>query len=551
MGRTGSTLRIFKLSSADAGSTGFGSRAVRLGAACLVSSLVVVASQAAEPTRVIQLGLYQKPGVAWWAWRSVERDRPELAQGLEPIVTPLDPSRPDADAALRASVPPGVDAVALCRRMVGAGLGCLIVDGSSSVAATAGTVPAPRPSLDAAPQFDADPSPARDALREAAAATAAARAVPPPSPPAQPNRVGGVVVPGQKPGAIISAPVRTPATLTASLSGFPTPPPAPIKAPALPEPPRPVAPEESASPAPAPAQGPTTLAQAAATALPGLLQPRTEAAPTDLMHSAAVPAAALSAILPAFHTAAAAILRSEEAKTLTDVDRRARRQGRLGGLIPGQRLAVTPAVLNGNGINYCAVTLDDGPHRVVTPRILKVLEEERIKVTYFPIGKPSEINGQIIRDFVDAGHEVGNHSYSHGDLRSMSHDRQRFEIEETNRILRENGANPVLFRPPYGRYNDGLIKVAEEAGLSTVLWNTDTRDWQSRDPDKIVQQVRTSAGMGSVLLLHSTYPSTVSALPRVVAELRSKGCQFVTLSQWIERMRDLAEPALLAGGASE
>jgi len=549
MGRTGSTLRFFRFSSADAVSAGAVSRAAAFGVAVLLSSVLAVASQAAEPARVIQLGLYQKPGVAWWAWKSVERERPELARGLEPLVTPLDPARPDADAALRAAVPAGVDAVALCRRMVGAGLGCLILDGSTSVATSAGTVPAPRPSLDAAPQVDADPSPARDALREAAAATSAPRlsVAPTTPPPAAATRVGGVVVPGQKPGAIISTPVRTPPTLTASLAGFPAPPPAPTKMPSLPEPPQPVV-----NDAAAPAQGPATLAQAAAAALPGLLRPRSDAAaPPDLMHSAAVPAAALSAILPAFHAEAAAILRAEEARTLTDVDRRARRQGRLGGLVPGQRLSVTPAVLNGNGINYCALTLDDGPHRVVTRRVLEVLEEERVKVTYFPIGKPSEVNGQIIRDFVAAGHEVGNHSYTHGDLRSMSADRQRFEIDETNRILRENGASPVLFRPPYGRYNESLIKVAEQAGMSTVLWNTDTRDWQSRDPDKIVQQVRTTAGMGSVLLLHSTYPSTVSALPRVIAELRSKGCQFVTLSQWIERMRDLAEPALLAGGAEE
>lgn len=538
-------MRIDKLPFAGIGVIAVASRSFFFALTLLLGSFVAATAPAAQPPRMIQLGLYQKPGVAWWAWKSVERDSPELARGLDPVVVPLDPARPDADAALRAQVPAGVDAAALCRRMIGAGLGCLLLDGTSI--ATADTVPAPRVTLDAASRFDADPSPARDALREAAAASAGV-SPPPPSAVQPAARVGGVVVPGQKPSAIISTPIRTPATLTASLSGFPTPPSQPIRVPSFPEPPRDEdVPDVSSD---SPASGPSTLAKAAAAALPGLARSRTETT-TDLLHSAAVPAAALSAILPAFHAEAAAILRAEEAKTLTDVDRDNRRQGRLGAVIPGQRrLEITPAVFNGNGINYCAVTLDDGPHRVVTRRVLEVLEEERIKVTYFPIGKPSLVNGRIIRDFVEAGHEVGNHSFSHGDLRSMPPDRQRFEIEETNRILRENGANPVLFRPPYGRYNESLIRIAGELGMQTVLWNTDTRDWQSRDPDKIVQQVRTTAGSGSVLLLHSTYPSTVSALPRVIAELRSKGCQFVTLSQWIEKMRDLAEPAFLAGAGS-
>jgi peptidoglycan/xylan/chitin deacetylase (PgdA/CDA1 family) len=130
-------------------------------------------------------------------------------------------------------------------------------------------------------------------------------------------------------------------------------------------------------------------------------------------------------------------------------------------------------------------------------------------------------------------------------MRTMPAAAQKTEIAESNRILRSFDAKPVLFRPPYGRYTLELLANARAEGMIPVLWSVDTRDWQVRDPDKIVQHVRTVAGTGSVLLMHSTYPSTLSALPRVIKELRAKGCQFVTLSEWIERMRRLAAPHMV------
>nr|WP_247886439.1 polysaccharide deacetylase family protein [Azospirillum brasilense] len=202
-----------------------------------------------------------------------------------------------------------------------------------------------------------------------------------------------------------------------------------------------------------------------------------------------------------------------------------------------------PATLKEEGWNLCALTFDDGPHRVVTRQILDVLNREKIPATYFPVASVAENQGEVIRDFLAAGHEIGNHSLTHADLRAMAPDAQRHEIAEANRILRGFGANPVLFRPPYGRYTPDLLTIAREESMSPVLWTVDTRDWQVRDPDRIVQHVKTEAGTGSVLLLHSTYPSTLNALPRVIAAMRAKGCEFVTLSEWIERMHQIATPA--------
>ena len=152
---------------------------------------------------------------------------------------------------------------------------------------------------------------------------------------------------------------------------------------------------------------------------------------------------------------------------------------------------------------------------------------------------------EVIRDFVAEGHEIGNHSLTHADLRALPPAAQRFEIAEANRILRTMGADPVLFRPPYGRYTNAMLAITRDENMSPVLWNVDTRDWQVRDPDKIVHHVKTSAGTGSVILLHSTYASTAAALPRVITELRAKGCNFVTLSEWITSMKALATPMMV------
>ncbi|MBK4721302.1 polysaccharide deacetylase family protein [Azospirillum sp. YIM DDC1] len=375
-----------------------------------LAALPDTAARAADGPSLLQLGLFQKEGDAWWAWDSLRRRSPDLADGLSPAVVPLDARRQGEGVALRATAPTGLDVASLCRRMLGAGFGCLVLD-------------APPP-----------PSPAQSA----------------PQAPAQ-------------------APEIKPHSDSAQLA-----------------PPR----------------------------------PGNEAKPD-----------------------VAITYPPEAARTMAAIEKTGRRKGRLGAVIPDTALDVMPATLKEEGWNLCALTFDDGPHRVVTRQILDVLNREKIPATYFPVASVAENQGEVIRDFIAAGHEIGNHSLTHADLRAMDPEAQRHEIAEANRILRGFGANPVLFRPPYGRYTPDLLAIAREESMSPVLWTVDTRDWQVRDPDRIVQHVKTEAGTGSVLLLHSTYPSTLNALPRVIAAMRAKGCEFVTLSEWIERMHQIATPA--------
>ncbi len=446
---------------------------------------------------LLQLGLFSRESDAWYAWESLQRRQPELTRDLKAGVSFLDGKTEASGAVLRAATVGDVDAQRLCRRIVGAGFGCLIVDAPAvSTVATTGM------------------EPAKAATPQPPAATAPVTATAPAS---------TITVPVAK--IPTSAPASAPTIAT---------PPAAVPASATPP---------AAPPSPATSIQPSAIAQAPATGspAPSVLAPISAAQAAPLVP----PPGMIAAAPPPEGTV---IYTEEDARTMADIEQHSRSKGRLRSVMPDSRLDVMPATLKRESWNLCALTFDDGPHRTVTRQVLDVLNREGVRATYFPVGRVAQHQGDLIRDFIASGHEIGNHSLTHSDLRPMGVEAQRYEIAETNRILRSFGANPVLFRPPYGRYSNELLSVARAEQMSSVLWTVDTRDWKVRNADKIVEHIKTAAGTGSVFLMHSTYASTAEALPRVIAELRNKGCEFVTLSEWLERMRTLALPKIVNAG---
>ncbi|MFP5512392.1 MAG: polysaccharide deacetylase family protein [Alphaproteobacteria bacterium] len=430
---------------------------------------------------VLQLGIYSRDGDAWWSWKSLQQRQPALAADLTATVMLLDGKSEAGGVALYAQVGNGTDPKVLCRRIVGAGFGCLVVDRPPASATPAQPEPLPVATAKAAP----------DAKAPAA--------------------------------AMITAP-----------------------APAAPEPPKPPA----VTVAVAPPAAATTEAQPQPAVKPEVPSGTTTSVLAPIGTAAAAPMAppppSVAAAIPPAE--GLIIYNEEDARTMADIEQHSRRKGRLRSVMPDSRYDVMPATLKKENWNLCALTFDDGPHRTVTRQVLDILNREGVRATYFPVGRIAERQGELIRDFVAGGHEIGNHSLTHSDLRKMDAVAARYEIAETNRILREFGANPVLFRPPYGRYSAELLAVAREERMGSVLWSVDTRDWQVRNADKIVSQIKLGGMPGNVFLMHSTYPSTAQALPRVIAELRAKGCEFVTLSEWLDRARNLALPKIVNAG---
>lgn len=215
-----------------------------------------------------------------------------------------------------------------------------------------------------------------------------------------------------------------------------------------------------------------------------------------------------------------------------------------------------PQVYDGNTImrqpmreNLCALTFDDGPSRY-TPHILDVLREHGIPATFFMLGKNVKLYPQHVQRIVAEGHEVGNHSFSHPNLRRMAHDRKREEIELTDRLLRDLGADPLYMRPPYGSYDKDVVDIANRLGVTVVLWSVDSQDWKRRPANyahiiNAVGQVFPPGQMRGILLFHDPLKTTATDLPKIISDLKAGGCQrFVTVSDYINSVLD-PEPPLL------
>ncbi|WP_353860871.1 polysaccharide deacetylase family protein [Azospirillum formosense] len=234
----------------------------------------------------------------------------------------------------------------------------------------------------------------------------------------------------------------------------------------------------------------------------------------------------------------------DQSREMQEIERQAARLSRIAAIVPGNEARVDIGALKASRWNLCSLTFDDGPHPAVTPRILDILRSEGVRATFFPIGNVAVRHPRIIQRIVQEGHEVGNHSLTHPNMRTLNTEAQRAQIAETNRILAQSGADPVLFRPPAGRWNSDTLNAVEQEKMSPALWNVDTRDWFTRDAGKIMAQLEATGTIGSVVLMHTTYNATAEALPRAIGLLRTRGCRFVTLSEWITSLNSLATPRI-------
>lgn len=185
-----------------------------------------------------------------------------------------------------------------------------------------------------------------------------------------------------------------------------------------------------------------------------------------------------------------------------------------------------PVVIPGKVV---ALTFDDGPSPANTPRILDILAQYKAKATFYVIGSSISGNETILKRAISEGHEIGNHTWSHPDLKSLSISSVQEEIALGNKILQSNlGIKPKTFRPPYGSTNS---TIATAAGLHQALWDVDTLDWKNRDPQAILDAVKSQLRPGATILMHDIHDTTVEALPLVMEYLVSEGYTFTTFSE--------------------
>ncbi|WP_424535899.1 polysaccharide deacetylase family protein [Sphaerisporangium viridialbum] len=200
---------------------------------------------------------------------------------------------------------------------------------------------------------------------------------------------------------------------------------------------------------------------------------------------------------------------------------------------PGTRPIVAPPQrsIPCGQVKCVALTFDDGPFDY-TGRVLDVLAEYHAKATFFVVGQM--VNAQTrsyLRRMVSEGHELGNHSWDHPSLTSLSHDALRGQLERTQQLVKDTtGATMRLLRPPYGSTNATVAEEAAREGLAQILWDLDTLDWRDRN-SALVTQRASVARPGSIVLMHDIHKTTAEAVPNLLRELTAKGYTFVTVSE--------------------
>ncbi|MBB5353364.1 peptidoglycan/xylan/chitin deacetylase (PgdA/CDA1 family) [Haloferula luteola] len=182
---------------------------------------------------------------------------------------------------------------------------------------------------------------------------------------------------------------------------------------------------------------------------------------------------------------------------------------------------------------YVAMTFDDGPHPKNTPRLLDMLRERNIKATFYVIGRNVDLYPAVVRRIVAEGHEIGNHSYTHGNLSKMSDDAVRTELTKTrDAIVRAAGVQPRTLRPPYGALLQRQREwIHSEMNYPTILWSVDPRDWQRPGPSVVTSRILSGTTPGAIVLSHDLHAPTVDAMPATLDGLLRKGYKFVTVSQ--------------------
>ncbi|MET9761534.1 polysaccharide deacetylase family protein [Streptomyces sp. NPDC006372] len=171
---------------------------------------------------------------------------------------------------------------------------------------------------------------------------------------------------------------------------------------------------------------------------------------------------------------------------------------------------------------YVGLTFDDGPSGNTT-KLLDALRRNGLRATMFNQGQYAAANPSLVRAQVSAGMWVANHSYTHPHLTRLSQAQIDSEISRTQQaVANAGGGTPKLFRPPYGETNATVRSVAARYGLTEIIWNVDSQDWNGASTDAIVQSVGRLTN-GQVILMHDWPANTLAAVPRIAQSLTARG----------------------------
>jgi peptidoglycan/xylan/chitin deacetylase (PgdA/CDA1 family) len=175
-----------------------------------------------------------------------------------------------------------------------------------------------------------------------------------------------------------------------------------------------------------------------------------------------------------------------------------------------------------------ALTFDDGPSSA-TGQLLDLLKTKDAKATFFVLGLEVEKYPAVLNRMIKEGHEIGNHTYHHKNLKNLSSPEIAAEINSTQELIYSiTDYRPHILRPPGGNFNhnDPVLN-----GYPLILWSADPWDWKHRNPSIIDNETMLQIKPGSILLLHDIYPTSIEAVPKIIDNLKTQGYAFVTVTE--------------------
>lgn len=175
-----------------------------------------------------------------------------------------------------------------------------------------------------------------------------------------------------------------------------------------------------------------------------------------------------------------------------------------------------------------ALTFDDGPNKY-TEQLLDALKEYNCSATFFVLGSMVEKFPIALQRMVLEGHEIGNHTMDHRQLTKLTEKEIIKEVEDTQHAIESIvHVYPTLVRPPYGSKNETVSRILD---YNLILWDLDTRDWASKDTQKIIEVTLNNVRDKDIILMHDIYPTSVQAAIELIPLLQERGYQLVTVSE--------------------
>ena len=176
----------------------------------------------------------------------------------------------------------------------------------------------------------------------------------------------------------------------------------------------------------------------------------------------------------------------------------------------------------------CAWSADD------IDEILETLRSNEVKITFFVVGEWVDKNPEAVKRIHEEGHEIGNHSNTHPHVNNLTYEQNLDEIKKcSEKIEQLTGQKTILYRTPYGEYNDNVIRVSSENGYYPIQWNKDTLDYQALTGEQMWKRIEENLQNGDIILSHNGTAHTSDSLDMIIKNIKEKGFEIVKVSDLI------------------